>query len=166
VGFWNIKFNFYGGFFFWGGHERGCGNIFWKTRDKIYSETKFGKRLAEKMSNRKTLKLHKGTSREKIIEYPRTFPRPYTIKAYSRKRARELGVRIQVSTNPEKKLDVFSKKGEKLASIGAAGMGDYPTFRGVNRELGEWKRKHYKMRHEKDRHVVGTPGYFADKILW
>jgi hypothetical protein len=137
-----------------------------KSGNKIYSETKFGKLWSEKMSNRKTLKLHKGTSREKIIEYPRTFPRPYTIKAYSRQRARELGVRIQVSTKPDKKLDVFSKKGEKLASIGAAGMGDYPTFRAVNRELGEWKRKHYKMRHEKDRHVVGTPGYFADKILW
>jgi hypothetical protein len=118
------------------------------------------------MSNRKTLKLYKGTKREKIIEYPRTFPRPYTIKAYSRQRARELGVRIKVSTKPDKKLDVFSKKGEKLASIGAAGMGDYPTFRGVNRELGEWKRKHYKMRHERDRHTVGTPGYYADKILW
>lgn len=117
-------------------------------------------------SNRKTLKLYKGTKREKIIEYPRTFPRPYTIKAYSRQRARKLGVRIQVSTNPDKKLDVFSKNGEKLASIGAAGMGDYPTFRAENRELGEWKRKHYKIRHEKDRHVVGTPGYYADKILW
>lgn len=118
------------------------------------------------MSNRKTLKLYKGTSREKTIEYPRTFPRPYTIKAYSRQRAKKLGVRIQVSTKPDKKLDVFSKKGEKLASIGAAGMGDYPTFRAVNRELGEWKRKHYKMRHERDRHTVGTPGYYADKILW
>jgi len=125
-----------------------------------------GKLLTEKMSNRKTLKLYKGTNREKTIEYPRSFPRPYTIKAYSRQRARELGVRIKVSTNPDKKLDVFSKKGDKLASIGAAGMGDYPTFRGVNRELGEWKRKHYKMRHERDRHTVGTPGYFADKILW
>jgi len=102
---------------------------------KLWSQT-----LVGKMSNRKTLKLYKGTKKEKIIEYPRTFPRPYTIKAYSRQRARELGVRIKVSTKPDKKLDVFSKKGEKLASIGAAGMGDYPTFRAVNRELGEWKR--------------------------
>jgi hypothetical protein len=118
-------------------------------------------------SSRKTLKLRKGTKSEKVIEYPRSFPRPYTIKAYSREQARKLGVTIKVSTNPQKKLDVFSRKtGKKVASIGAAGMGDYPTFRAVNAELGRWKRRHYKMRHEKDRHEKGTAGYYADKILW
>lgn len=118
-------------------------------------------------SSRKTLKLHKGTKKEKVIEYPRSFPRPYTIKAYSRSQANKLGVSIKVSTNPNKKLDVFSRKtGKKLASIGAAGMGDYPTFRAIHPELGKWKRQHYKMRHEKDRHEKGTAGYYADKILW
>jgi hypothetical protein len=118
-------------------------------------------------SNRKTLKLRKGTCSERVIEYPRTFPRPYTIKTYSRDQARKLGVTIKVSKNPQKKLDVFSRKtGEKLAEIGAAGMGDYPTFRAIDGELGKWKRRHYKMRHEKDRHVKGTAGYYADKILW
>jgi hypothetical protein len=24
----------------------------------------------------------------------------------------------------------------------------------------------YKGRHEKDRHIVGSAGYYADKILW
>jgi hypothetical protein len=118
-------------------------------------------------SSRKTLKLHKGTKKEKVIEYPRTFPQRYTIKSYSREQARKLGVTIKLSTNPKKKLDVFSKKtGKKLASIGAAGMGDYPTFRAINADLGRWKRSHYKMRHEKDRHEKGTAGYYADKILW
>ena len=28
------------------------------------------------------------------------------------------------------------------------------------------KRKSYKARHEKDRNVKNTNGYFADKILW
>lgn len=116
------------------------------------------------MSNKhKTLKL-KGKAE---INYPRSFPKKYTIKAYSRVRARVLGVTIKPSTNPAKKLDVFSRKtGKKLASIGAAGMGDYPTFKAINPALGEWKRKHYKMRHESDRHRLGTPGYYADKILW
>lgn len=119
------------------------------------------------MSNQKTLKLHQGTKQEKIIHYPRNFPKKYTIKAYSRERAKKLGVTIKVSQNPKKKVDVFSEKtGDKIAEIGASGMGDYPTFRAINPDLGRWKRKHYKMRHEKDRHKVGTPGYYADQILW
>jgi hypothetical protein len=28
------------------------------------------------------------------------------------------------------------------------------------------KRKAYKSRHEKDRHVVGSRGWYADKLLW
>lgn len=105
--------------------------------------------------------------KRKTIKAPKSFPKKYTIKAYSRERARNLGVTIRVSKNPKKKLDVYSKKtGKKVASIGAAGMGDYPTFRGVNKELGERRRRNYKTRHNKDRHKVGTPGYYADKILW
>lgn len=119
------------------------------------------------MSNKKTLKLYPNTKHEKIIHYPRSFPMKYTIKAYSRQQANKLNVTIKRSRNPRKKLDVFAKSsGDKLAEIGAAGMGDYPTFRAINPELGRWKRRHYKMRHEKDRHHVGTPGYYADKILW
>jgi len=34
---------------------------------------------------------------------------------------------IKLSTNKKKKLDVF-KDGYKIASIGAAGMNDYPTY--------------------------------------
>ena len=91
----------------------------------------------------------------------------YTIKKYSYDKARKLGVTIRLSKNPKKKLDVFSKKtGKKLASIGATGYGDYPTFKAQSAELGKRKRRSYKMRHEKDRHKRGTPGYYADKILW
>lgn len=28
------------------------------------------------------------------------------------------------------------------------------------------RRKLYKQRHEKDRHVIASSGYFADQILW
>jgi len=28
------------------------------------------------------------------------------------------------------------------------------------------KRAAYKKRHEKDRHRRGTPGFYADQILW
>lgn len=92
---------------------------------------------------------------------------PYIIKKYSYDKARKLNVTIRASKNPKKKLDVFSRKtGKKLASIGATGYGDYPTFKAQNAELGRMKRRSYKRRHEKDRHVRGSAGFYADQILW
>ena len=40
---------------------------------------------------------------------------------------KELGVEIKPSTNILKKIDVF-KNGKKVATIGARGMNDYPTY--------------------------------------
>ena len=91
----------------------------------------------------------------------------YTITQYTLDRAKKLNVIVKPSTNPSKKIDVFSKKGEKLASVGARGMSDYPTYiktHGV--KYAETRRKLYKQRHEKDRHIVGTPGYWASNLLW
>ena len=91
----------------------------------------------------------------------------YSIKAYSKQQAAKLGVVIKPSTVQGKKIDVFNKKGGKLASIGALGYGDYPTFMAEEgKEYADRRRKAYKMRHEKDRHVRGSAGYYADKILW
>jgi len=91
---------------------------------------------------------------------------PYKIKRYSFARAKELGVTIKPSKKLGKKIDVF-KDGKKVASIGARGYGDYPTFmEKKGKEYADMKRKAYKTRHEKDRHRRGTPGFYADKILW
>ena len=90
----------------------------------------------------------------------------YTITEYTRKKAKTLGVTVKRSTNPVKKLDVF-KKGKKIASVGATGYGDFPTFmRKEGKESAKRHRKHYKMRHEKDRHVKGSAGFYADQLLW
>lgn len=91
----------------------------------------------------------------------------YRIKTYSYQQARKLGVTIKPSTVDGKKIDVFNKKGDKLASIGAIGYGDYPTFKAQKgKEFADEKRRLYKIRHAKDRVVRGTAGYYADKILW
>jgi len=91
----------------------------------------------------------------------------YRIKSYSYAQAKKLGVTIKPSTRKGKKIDVFNRKGEKLASIGALGMGDYPTFMQLKgKEFADTRRKAYKARHSKDRIVRGSAGYFADKILW
>lgn len=91
----------------------------------------------------------------------------YRIKSYSYRQARKLGVDIKPSTVQGKKIDVFNKKGDKLASIGAIGYADYPTFiEQKGKEFADEKRRLYKLRHAKDRVVRGSAGYYADKILW
>lgn len=90
----------------------------------------------------------------------------YIITNYSKSQAKKLGVNIRPSSNPSKKIDVY-KNDKKLASIGASDYMDYPTYikeRGLT--YAKSRRKLYKKRHEKDRKVPNTPGYFADKILW
>lgn len=77
-----------------------------------------------------------------------------------------MGVTVKHSTNPAKKIDVF-RKGIKVASVGARGMNDFPTFaKKYGWDYAKTKRRAYRMRHEKDRHTRGTPGFFADKLLW
>lgn len=91
----------------------------------------------------------------------------YTIRKYTYDKARKLGVRVRPSHNRTKKIDVLNRQGKVVASVGAAGMNDYPTYmvkRGTRYANG--RRKLYKQRHEKDRHQRGTPGFYADRLLW
>jgi hypothetical protein len=91
---------------------------------------------------------------------------PYVITQYTRKQAKKLGVEITLSTNKAKKIDVF-KDGKKIASIGGAGYGDFPTFMKLHgKEYADKRRKLYKIRHEKDRHVLWSNGFLADQLLW
>jgi hypothetical protein len=90
---------------------------------------------------------------------------PYTITKYSRDQAAKLGVTIKPSTVKGKKIDVF-KDDMKVASIGAEGMNDYPTYLKKNKAYADERRRLYKIRHEKTRHKVGSPSYYADRILW
>lgn len=90
----------------------------------------------------------------------------YKIKPYTYKRAKKLGVLVKPSTNKTKKIDVF-KNNQKIASVGANGMNDYPTYiqkRGLR--YAKTRRRLYKIRHEKDRKEKGTAGYYADQLLW
>lgn len=91
----------------------------------------------------------------------------YHITRYTYQQAKKLGVTVKPSTVKGKKIDVFNKEGKKLASVGALGYADYPTFMAtLGQEYADRRRKAYKMRHEKDRHVKGSAGYFADRLLW
>ena len=90
----------------------------------------------------------------------------YNITAYTYKKANKLGVTVKKSTNRMKKIDVF-KNGEKIASVGANGMNEYPTYinkRGI--KYANTRRRLYKIRHETDRHKKWSNGWLADKLLW
>ena len=95
----------------------------------------------------------------------------YKILPYTYAQAKKLGVTIKPSSNTLKKIDVF-KDGKKVASIGARGMNDYPTYLEKEKKgyftkgYANNRRKLYKQRHNKDRHKVGSNGWYADKLLW
>ena len=90
----------------------------------------------------------------------------YTITEYSRDQAKKLGVTIKPSTNKGKKIDVF-KDGKKLASVGALGMSDYPTYmKTKGQAYADERRRLYRIRHAKTMDKVGSPSYYAARILW
>ena len=91
---------------------------------------------------------------------------PYHITNYTYKKAKQLGVKVLPSTNKTKKIDVY-KKDKKIASVGAYGMNDFPTYWLKNGEkFAKTRRRLYRIRHQKDRHIKGTNGWYADKLLW
>jgi hypothetical protein len=95
----------------------------------------------------------------------------YKITKYTKDKAKKLGVEVKPSQNKTKKIDVF-KSGKKVASVGARGMNDYPTYMDLEKKgkvekgTATKRRKLYKIRHRKDKDVKGSAGFFADKLLW
>ena len=95
----------------------------------------------------------------------------YYITNYTYKQAKRIGVVVKPSLDKTKKIDVYKKNKtgtmKKIASVGAAGMNDFPTYiqkRGLT--FAKTRRRLYKMRHEKDRKTKWTRGWLADKLLW
>lgn len=91
---------------------------------------------------------------------------PYNIKRHTYTQAKKLGVVVKPSKVKGKKIDVF-KKGKKVASVGAIGYDDYPTYiQKKGKKYADERRRLYKIRHNKNRNKRGTPSYYADKLLW
>jgi len=87
----------------------------------------------------------------------------YQITDYTKQRAKDLGVVVVPSKNPKKKIDVFKNR-EKIASIGASGMGDFPTYIKTHGKAYANERKRlYNLRHKKDH---GIAGMLAKNLLW
>lgn len=91
----------------------------------------------------------------------------YHITKYSYDRAKYLGVIIEPSSRPNKKIDIYAPSGHYIASIGAQGYDDFGTYlNDYGPEYAEERRRLYKIRHNKTRHIVGSKSWWADQILW
>ena len=78
----------------------------------------------------------------------------YTITNYTRQQAKKYGVVVKPSSVKGKKIDVF-KNGKKVASVGALGYGDYPTYmRTKGKEYAEKRRKSYKVKRGHRQHLT------------
>jgi len=87
----------------------------------------------------------------------------YEITDYTKQKAKDLGLIVVPSKNPKKKIDVI-KNNEKIASIGALGMGDFPTYKkqkGI--KYANERRRLYNLRHKNDK---GVAGRLARELLW
>jgi hypothetical protein len=90
----------------------------------------------------------------------------YIIKQYSYNKAKELGVEIYPSENKNKKIDVY-KDDKFVCSIGATGYYDYPTYiQNFGHKIADKRRMLYKLRHNRDRFIKNSCGWWADRILW
>jgi len=86
----------------------------------------------------------------------------YLITDYTHRKARQMGLHVQPSTNPKKKLDVY-QDGKKIASVGAIGYSDYPTYlKEKGKAYAEERRRLYHLRHTKD--TLGEK--LARDLLW
>ena len=91
----------------------------------------------------------------------------YKIKPYTYEQAKKLNVSIFPSDNLKYKLELYDKYGNFLFYIGANGYNDYPTYlETCGKEYADERRRLYKLRHNKYRHLIGTKSYYADKLLW
>lgn len=90
----------------------------------------------------------------------------YKISSRTKSQAKKLGVNVKPSQKKNKKVDVY-KDDKLVASVGSRGMEDYAShMQKKGKAFADERRKAYKDRHAKNRSVVGSPGYYADKLLW
>lgn len=91
----------------------------------------------------------------------------FEIKPIHQRNANSLGVKIKPSSDRKKKLDIYDFHGNYICSIGDIHFGDYESYiRTHGLEYANIRKRLYKQRHEKTRHILGTPSYYSDRILW
>ena len=82
----------------------------------------------------------------------------YQILPYTKDRAHDLGVIVLPSKKGNYKIDIFDKKMKiYLVSVGDVRYSDYPHYiLSHGKQYADERRRLYKIRHESDRHKVGS----------
>lgn len=91
----------------------------------------------------------------------------YKISPQAKANAKKLGVIIKPSTKKNKKIDIFDANNQYIMSIGDTRYNDYRSYielKGL--EYADNRRRLYKIRHQRSREKVGSPSYYADRLLW
>ena len=91
----------------------------------------------------------------------------YEILPYTKKKAKQLNVIVKPSNKGNKKIDVYNKRGLYITSVGDRKYLDYAYYlKYYGKKIADERKRLYKIRHNKDRLVKGSPGYYADQLLW
>jgi hypothetical protein len=91
----------------------------------------------------------------------------YKIDPYAYKQAKKLGVKIEPSKKKFKKIDIYDYNNQYIMSIGDTRYNDYRSYiKEKGQDYADIRRRLYKIRHEKNRHKLGTASYYADQLLW
>jgi hypothetical protein len=91
----------------------------------------------------------------------------YKIDPYAYKQAKKLGVKIEPSKTKYKKIDIYDYNHQFIMSVGDTRFNDYRIYiKEKGQEYADERRRLYKIRHEKNRHKLGTASYYADQLLW
>lgn len=86
----------------------------------------------------------------------------YVILPYTKEKAKQLGLTVLPSIKKGKKIDVY-KNGKLIASIGAIGYKDYPTYlKEDGQAIANERRRLYRLRHTKN--TLGEQ--LALNLLW
>jgi hypothetical protein len=91
----------------------------------------------------------------------------YHLKPLQKLQARKLGVIIKPSTKGLYKIDIFTKDGNYITSIGNRNYKDYITYveeEGI--DFANRRRDLYLKRHKKDIQNEFSRGWWAAAILW
>jgi hypothetical protein len=94
----------------------------------------------------------------------------YEITKYTHDKAKRLALKVYPSTNKKHKLDVYDLEGNFIASVGAIGYLDYPSYKLLEQQgkypkgYADERRRLYKLRHKGD--INHYRGYLANELLW
>ena len=101
----------------------------------------------------------------------------YDILPYTKKRAKELGVKIFPSDNPKYKLEVYDWNGVFICYIGSAKHLDYPHYLEMEKNgevpkgYAKERQRLYWARHHKEIEKLGAEwegsrSYYSFLLLW